>query len=108
MPDYKIGDRVRITRAWEGVIANHNGIEVKLDGYLYWIPVQVHKGSTVTVEVLEPEYEEGAAYMAADGELYYRQPVPHGIKPWVHVASGALYGHNDPYRPLRKLVPEGE
>jgi hypothetical protein len=59
------------------------------------------------VKVIEPEYEPGALYLDAEGNVWRREVHAKG---WLYMpnfsGSSLSYPHNRPVRPLRKLVPE--
>ena len=55
----------------------------------------------------EPEYEDGAVYQDAYGEVWQYTDFPEGDCPWRSFTDDPVQFHV-PKRPLRKLVPEKE
>jgi hypothetical protein len=103
--EYKIGDRVRITRTWEGVAKEIVGGTILLDSGRR----PLVDDDNVTVEVLEPEYENGVLYVDAVGAFYVYWPGVGSLKrPWFEPGNENALRAFVPVRPLRKLVPEGE
>jgi len=62
----------------------------------------------------EPEYEPGAMYRDANGDLWLYEPGASDAKPgswaecpWLKPGSAGAFSLGSPERPLRRLVPEG-
>ena len=55
----------------------------------------------------EPEYEDGAVYQDAYGEVWQYTDCPEGDCPWRSFTDDPVQFHV-PKRPLRRLVPETE
>lgn len=58
------------------------------------------------VSVIEPAYEEGSAYIDADGDIFVYWPDVNQARPWFAPGESAPAGDSYPTRPLRKLVAE--
>lgn len=106
LPDFKIGDRIKVTRTWEGAVTKVAGGYIELDnGHRPSLTVNTDYETghcAVTVEVIEPAYEDDAVYMDADGDIVVRRDDGR----WD--AVGYDYPQDEIWvtRPLVKLVPE--
>lgn len=104
MIEYKVGDRVRITRTWEGTITAKGRAtpSVALNGGSF-IGLNDRPDSMVSVEVLEPEYVVGEVYIDADNDPFIRRPDTQ--KPW-RSPDGQIWRDGYPTRPLRLFAAE--
>jgi hypothetical protein len=95
-----VGDKVV---AAEGIVRGVNNT-------YRWANVEFPSGAVVTLDfgdftATEPEYQVQTVYRDADNRLFYRRTVTSEHNPWRSCATGEVYSHDYPKRPL---IPQGD
>lgn len=105
MPDFKIGDRIKVSFEGEvhSVDSAGNVFVKSQDDYTQRFYAPSASTGHITVEVIEPEYEHGAIYMDADGDVF-RWTATDNF-PWKSFA-GDRFPRDYPTKPIQKMVPE--
>jgi hypothetical protein len=103
--EFKKGDRVKVEfEAVDETPVNASGRYLRLPNGKV---VVSSEGMKITL--IEPEYEDGAMYIDAVGDLYAYWPASNGTDfPWVEPGYATPLAFEMPVRPLRKLVPGEE
>ena len=86
----------------DGLTTSRHWLEVRADNgikHMIYDDRSVH--DVGSIQVIEPEYIIGQAYISVDGQVYV-----YSGDGWL--MPGKIHVCHEPKRPLRKLVPESE
>lgn len=104
--DAHVGDHVRVTRVYEGVIVERarSGIDLRNEdndlAKTVFIP---NDPATVTIERVEPEYVPDTLYQDDDGTVWLYAPINLAY-PWRKVNTNTRTPFASPKRPLVRLA----
>lgn len=109
LSELKPGTKVRVT--YEGVVAptvatvlGKPALCVVSSGVTHYYSPDGEAG--LMVELIEPDYEMGAVYQDAEGDVYVYDLEGSGHKVWYTAGIGCSIPFAQPVRPLTRLVPE--